>query len=101
MHNDYPHFRDFTDPDEDEDPLDGEKLKIVDIINKEILILNFNIRKSKIKEGNYVIIQFELDDEKHVVFTTATRLMKKLERHKEKMPYHVTIIRKYKYYTMS
>jgi hypothetical protein len=98
---DYPHFRDFMDPNEEEDPLDGEKLKIVDIINKEILILNFNIRKSKIKEGNYVIIQFELDDEKHVVFTTATRLMKKLERHKEKMPYHVTIIRKYKYYTMS
>ena len=101
MTADYPHFRDFADFDEDKDPLDGEKVKIVDIINKEILILDFNIRKSKIKEGNYVIIQFELEDVKHVIFTTATRLMKKLERHKEKMPYRVTIIRKYKYYTMS
>jgi hypothetical protein len=98
---DYPRFRDFADPDEDEDPLDGEKIKIFDIVNKEILILNFNIRRSKIKEGNYVIIQFELEGEKHVIFTTATRLMKKLERHKEKMPYRVTVIRKYKYYTMS
>ena len=99
--NYYPHFRDFADPDEDEDPLDGEKKKIVDIINKEILILNFNIRKSKIKEGNYAIIQFELEDKKHVIFTTATRVLKRLERHKEKMPYHVIIIRKFNYYTMS
>jgi hypothetical protein len=101
MHNNYPHFKDFGDPDEDEDPLDGEKQKIVNIINKEILILNFNIRKSKIKEGNYVIIQFALEGKKYVIFTTATRLMKKLERHKEKMPYHATIIRKFNYYTMS
>jgi hypothetical protein len=99
--NIYPHFRDFADPDEDEEALDGDKIKIADIIDKEILILNFDIRKSKIKEGDYVIVQFESDGEKHVIFTTAPRLMKKLERHKEKMPYLVTIIRKYKYYTMS
>lgn len=101
MPDDYPHFRDFVDSDEDEGPLDGEKMKIVDILNKEILILNFNIRKSKIKEGNYVIIQFKLDDEKHVIFTTATRLMKKLERHKDKMPYRVTIIQEFNYFTFS
>jgi len=101
MHNDYPSFRDFADPNEDEDPLDGEKKKIDDVLNKEILVLNFNVRKSKIKEGNYVIIQYELEGKKYVIFTTATRLMKKLKRHKEKMPYRVTIIQKYKYYTMS
>lgn len=101
MANSYPHFRDFADPDEDEDPLDGEKKKIVDILNKEILILDFNIRKSKIKEGNYAIVQFELEGEKHVIFTTATRILKKLERHKEKMPYRVTIIQKFSYFTMS
>ena len=100
MRNDYPHFKDFADPDEDEDPLDGEKKKITEILNKEILILNFNIRKSKIKEGHYVIIQFELDNEKHVIFTTATRLLKKLERHKDKMPYYATIIQKFNYFTM-
>jgi hypothetical protein len=97
----YPHFRDFADPGEDEDPLDGEKTTIADILNKEILILDFDIRKSKLKEGNYAIMQFELEGKRHVIFTTATRLMKKLERHKEKMPYRVEIIQKYKYYTMS
>ena len=101
MHNNYPRFKDFADPDEDEDPLDGEKKKILDILNKEILILNFRIQKSKIKEGNYVIIQFELYGKKHVIFTTATRLMKKLERHKDKMPYYATIIQKFNYFTFS
>ena len=45
--------------------------------------------------------QFEIDNEKHVIFTTATRLMKKLERHKDKMPYYATIIQKFNYFTMT
>lgn len=102
MSKDYPHYSDFADPDEDEDeePLDGEKKKIIEILNKEILILNFRIQKSKIKDGDYMIIQFELNDKKYVMFTTAGRVMKKLERHKDKMPYHATVIQKYKYYTI-
>jgi hypothetical protein len=96
----YPHLRDFAEPDEDEEPLDGDKKKIAEIQNKEILVLNFRIQKSKIKDGNYAIIQFVLDNKKYVIFTTARRVMKKLERHKDKMPYLATVIQKYKYYTM-
>jgi len=48
-----------------------------------------------------VIIQFELDGKKHVLFTTATRLMKKLERHKAKIPFHTIIIQEFTYFTMS
>ena len=101
MSDDYPHFRDFVDPDEDEDPLDGEKKKILEILNKEILILNFRIQKSKIKEGNYAIIQFKLNGQKHVIFTTASRLMKKLELHKAKLPFHTTIIQEFNYFLFS
>ena len=96
----HPHLSDFADPSEDEDPLDGKKKKITEILNKEILVLNFRIQKSKIKEGNYVILQFNLDNERYVIFTTAKRVMKKLERHKDKMPYLTTVIQNYKYYTM-
>lgn len=95
-----PHLRDFADPNEDEDPLDGKKKKITEILNKEILVLNFRIQKSKIKEGNYVILQFNLDNERYVIFTTAKRIIKKLERHKDRMPYRASVIQKYKYYTM-
>lgn len=96
----YPHLRDFAKPGKDEDPLDGEKKKINEILDKEILILNFRIQKSKIKDGNYMIVQFELDNKKYVIFTTARRLLKKLPRYEDKMPYHGTIIQKYKYYTI-
>ena len=101
MPDGYPHFRDFADSNEDEDPLDGEKKKIIEILNKEILILNFRIQKSKIKEGNYAIIQFKLNGQKHVIFTTATRLMKKLELHKDEIPFHTTVIQEFNYFLFS
>ena len=101
MSDSYPHFRDFADSDEDDDPLDGEKKKIIEILNKEILILNFRIQKSKIKEGNYAIIQFELNGQKYVIFTTARRLTKKLERYKDKMPFHTAIIQEFNYFKFS
>ena len=96
----HPHLSDFADPNEDDDPLDGKKKKITEILNKEILVLNFRIQKSKIKEGNYAILQFKLDNERYVIFTTAKRVMKRLERHKDKMPYFATVIQQYKYYKM-
>lgn len=99
MPDEFPHFKDFAE--QDKGPLEGKKKKIVEILNKEILITNFQIKKSKIKDGNYATIQFENGGEKHVVFTASGPLMEQLERHKDKMPYHVTIIQRYNYYTMS
>ena len=96
----YPHLRDFAKPNEDEDTLGGEKKKIIEILNKEILILNFRIQKSKIKDGNYMIVQFELDNKKYVIFTTAIRVVKRIKQYEDRMPYHATIIQEYKYYTI-
>jgi hypothetical protein len=100
MHDDvYHHFRDFA---EDEcAPLDGEKKKIVEVLNKEILITNFQVKKSKIKDGNYATIQFENSGVLYVVFTGSGPLMEQLEQYKSEMPFFTTIIQKYKYYTMS
>ena len=99
MSEKYLHFCDFA---EDEcAPLDGEKKKILDILNKEILITNFQIKKSKIKEGNYATIQFKNSSDECVVFTGSGPLMEQLEQYKDKMPFFTTIIQKYKYYTMS
>jgi hypothetical protein len=96
----YPHLSDFADPDEDDDPLDGKKKKITEILNKEILVLNFRIKKSKIKEGNYVIFQFKLDNERYVIFTTAKRVIKRLKKYEDRMPYRATVIQQYKYFKM-
>ena len=99
MADEYPHFSDFA---EDEcAPLDGEKKKIADILNREILIINFQIKKSKIKEGDYATIQFKNGGTEYVIFTGSGPLMEQLEQYKAKMPFFTTIIQKYKYYTMS
>lgn len=99
MPDEYPHFRDFAE--EECAPLDGEKKKIVDVLNKEILITNFQVKKSKIKDGNYATIQFKIEEFVCVVFTGSGPLMEQLEQYKAKMPFFTTIIQKYKYYTMS
>ena len=99
MADEYPHFGDFA---EDEcAPLDGEKKKIVDVLNKEILITNFQVKKSKIKEGDYATIQFKNGGAEYVIFTGSKPLMEQLEQYKAKIPFFTTIIQKYKYYTMS
>ncbi|MEA1957605.1 MAG: hypothetical protein U9N01_04540 [Euryarchaeota archaeon] len=99
MSNEYPHFSDFADA--EDTPLSGEKRKIADILDREILIMNFQIKKSKIKDGNYATIQFQNGGTEYVVFTASGRLMKQLEQSKDKMPFFTTIIQEYKYFTMS
>ena len=99
MLNSPPRFRDFAD--QSEGPLEGEKKKIAEILNKEMLITNFKIKKSKIKDGNYATIQFENGGKKYVIFTASGPLMEQLERYKDKMPYYATIIQKFNYFTMS
>lgn len=99
MPSEYPHFRDFA---SDENiPLEGEKKKINDILNKEILITDFQIKKSKIKDGNYATIQFKNGGVDYVVFTASGPLMKALEKYKDEMPFRTTIIQEYKYFRMS
>jgi hypothetical protein len=100
MTNDeYPHFKDFAEI--DSGPLEGKKKKITEILGKDLLILSFQIKKSKINDGDYATIQFEISDEKYIVFTASRPLMEQLERYKEKLPFHATIVHRYKYYTMT
>lgn len=96
----YRQFKDFAD--QKECPLDGEKRKISEIVDKKILIIAYRIRKSKIDDGNYVTIQFSNGDNKVSVFFTGSRvLMEQCERYKDQMPFYTTILQKYKYYTMT
>ena len=99
MLKEYQHFRNFSN--NECSPLDGKKKKIGDILNKEILIINFQIKKSKLKDGNYTTIQFKSNEIEYVVFTGSTLLAEQLKQYKSKMPFFTTIIQKYKYYTMS
>lgn len=95
---DYPKFSDFA---ADDAKLDGEKVKLKDILGQEILILGYSIHRSKFKDENYLTLQFEKDQIRHVLFTGSCVLTDQIEKYAEKIPF-LSVIRDFgKYYAFT
>lgn len=99
----YPKFSDFAD---EQGPLEGDKVKISDILNHEILITGFDIKESryqKNKSGKYLTLQFEKEgsEEPRVVFTGSDVLIEQIEKYKDNIPFYATIKRIDRYFTLS
>jgi len=82
-------------------PLDGEKKKLDEILNHEILIISYRLTKSHFKDDNYTTVQYEEGGRHYVIFTGSEVIKDQLERNKEKLPFYATIVKKYKYYSLS
>jgi hypothetical protein len=98
MSENHPKFSDFA---EEEAPIEGEKKKIEEILNTEILVIGFRIGKSKYKDRNYLTLQFENGGDKYIVFSGSGVLMKQAQKYTDKMPFYVTIKKVNNYYTMT
>lgn len=101
MGNDYPHFRDFTDG---KPQLEGEKKNIGEILNIEILITGYRIGKSKYYKGkDYLTLQFKLNGNVYILFTSSDPLIKQAKEsdEKKKIPFYTTIIQQGNYYLMT
>jgi len=95
----YPHFSDFAD---ETKSFDGEKKKLDDILNKEILILDFKVKDSKQRIGSkYITIQFRDNDKNFIVFTGSMVLINQFEKYKDNIPFYTVIRRIDKYYTLT
>lgn len=82
----------------------GEKISIDKILNKEIKVLAFRLKNSKIEKGStyaQIQIQIELHGELRVIFTNSTVLKEQLQRYKEHLPFCTTIIKNNKYFSFS
>jgi len=92
------HFSDFA----EEEAFDGDKLKLDDILNKEILVLGFRIKDSHQKKGTqYLILHFGLDDRQYVTFTGSTVLMDQLKKYESHIPFYAIIKKINRHYTFS
>ena len=96
----------FSDFAVDESPLEGEKIKIDDIVNKEIVVLNYAVKNSKFANANsskYLTIQFTEanSNEKKVVFTGSTVLADQCEKYCNQIPFTATIKKIKKFYTFA
>jgi len=98
----YKRFSDFAD--DEALPLKGDKVKIEDVIDKEILVTGFKLMDSKYNKNGHpkcLTLQIELNKEEHIVFTGSNVLIDQVERYKDEMPFLSTIKRIQKYYTFT
>ena len=97
----YPQFSDFN-------PravgFQGEKKRISEILNREILVLDYRVIKGKYNTDSCVQIQFEMSEfegKKFIVFSGSAVLQGQLEEAKDRMPFCAVIQRIDKYLTFS
>ena len=85
-------------------PLDGPKIKIEDVVNKEILVTGCKLRKSRYGSETApecLTLQFEVDGQRHIIFTGSVILIEQMQKYQGEMPF-LTVIKKIdKYYTFS
>jgi hypothetical protein len=94
-------FNDFAD---EKHQLEGEKIGIDKVLNRQIAVIDFRVSKSKFaaeSKGNYTTIQIEVDGIKKVLFTGSSVLLSQIEKYKEHLPFETTIQKINKYYTFS
>jgi len=87
--------------------MDGKKLSLDDILDKEILVLRYRIKKSKFTEAknpDCLTVQFAYPENEavhFVFFSGSSVLMQQLEKYQDKLPFSATIKKVGKYYTFS
>jgi hypothetical protein len=91
-------FSDFA----EEATFDGDKIKLDEILNREILVKGFKIKESHQKKGTqYLTICFELDGEQYVAFTGSVVLMDQLKKYGSHIPFLAVIKKINRHYTFS
>lgn len=81
--------------------LTGNKIKLDDILEKEIVIKGYKIADSKYNEGQVLTLQFNLEDKEYIIFTGSSVLINQTEKYKEEIPFITKIEKINKFYTFS
>lgn len=98
--------RRFSDFAKDHVPLDGAKLKIDDILNKEIEVTAMRIKPSKYggngkASPSCLTLQFNMNGERYVAFTGSMVLADQAQAYQEELPFLATVKKVDKYYTFT
>ena len=93
-------FADFA----DDKILDGTKIRIDDVVNREVEITGYSIKTSKYPKNDsvkYLTIQVHIDDENHVLFTGSDVLIEQFTKYGSEIPFVATIRKINKYYSLT
>ncbi len=91
-------FSDFA----DEQGLVGEKMPVAEVFNKTIVVTGYRIIDSTAVKGKRCLqLQFELNGEKHVLFSTSEVLLRQTEKYAEHIPFETVIKKVGSYHTFT
>ena len=83
-------------------PMTGDKIKLSKILNRTIVLLDFQLSDSKFEKNNSdkcLKIQIEYEGEKRVIFTGSSVLIRQIEQvAKTDLPVECTIIQQGEHY---
>jgi hypothetical protein len=79
----------------------GDKLKIDNILGKEIVVKGYKIGNSKYNNGQLLTLQFNIDNKEYIIFTGSSVLMKQCEKYKDEIPFATKIEKINKFYTFT
>ena len=83
-------------------PMPGNKKRLEDIVNREITVVDFRLRKSTKRDGTECLqMQFVLDDEVCVLFTGSSVLINQIKEAKDNIPFVGTVVKMDRYYSFS
>lgn len=94
----------FSDFSQEQKVLDGGKIKLDSILNQEIIITGYSIKKSnypKNESGDYLTVQFELNGKKQIFFTGSDVLIDQFKRYGDEIPFATTMKKINRYYTLT
>lgn len=83
-------------------PLPGKKKRLDEILNREIIVTDYRITKSKKRDGTECLqMQFIMEDEPCIAFTGSAVLSDQIQESKENIPFRTTLVKIDKYYSFS
>ena len=87
--------------------MDGKKMTLDEVLNKEIHVLRYKVKKTKFAEAknpDCLTVQFSFPEDENtrfVFFSGSSVLMQQLEKYEDKLPFTATIKKIGKYFTFS
>jgi RNA-directed DNA polymerase len=97
----YIDMKKFSEFAEEKTAFEGEKIKIDDVLNKPLEVLNFRVLNGKYQTEKCLQVQVRLHNVLKVIFTGSKVLTEQLEKYEKELPFETTIVKPHRYYTFS
>lgn len=83
-------------------PLEGEKIKMTEVLGKPILVQGYRLTESKFPTSKGCLaLQIEFQSKKRVLFTGSGVLIDQIKKYAHEIPFETVITQPRKYYTFN